>query len=423
MATYGGHHPHHQHTTSTPNPIPHGLALRNTHNSPPSSPPSNSPHTQRVNNAFARYQLWPEIADSKSHANHKAAKLSLWMWVYDKKARHFAVREGVKVTRWALQTTLLSHFLFSIAGTMIKPASSSQSYMSGISGGVAGNATSSMHSSAFGASQSTASRFLPWTILFFPLRLIQSSSPGFGLAPIWVTWLWIDGQSLYRHYYGSTHRGSSARHRHSRVDESYMNTPNLARTISDWRMGRLSLQYVIITFMVHIATTQLIWATLSYLSWKSPWTLWMSDFHTAQHQMSTCQARACSAAWATSHWLYETVKEALVTALFVVATQVIPVLCGLNRSPLTLGLFLILYPLYQYPVLRMGPLSLASTLCPVGWLLPSTLLETHDFAGFVSALWRGLFAQTLLGGALAGWMMNKYFPDTTASSSSGSIFM
>jgi hypothetical protein len=98
-------------------------------------------------------------------------------------------------------------------------------------------------------------------------------------------------------------------------------------------------------------------------------------------------------------WIVDLSQQVLLTAVFSVSILVLPVLFRLNRIPQCIMIFM-MYPLYQISVDQSGMGDLYS---------PNFLLMIALNNKVVLPIWR--FLGSIIGGLLAGIVMNNYFPD------------
>ena len=103
-------------------------------------------------------------------------------------------------------------------------------------------------------------------------------------------------------------------------------------------------------------------------------------------------------------WVVFLSKEVLVTAVFALAILVLPVLFRLNKIPRWI-IVLLMYPLYDFSVDDFGRGDLFS---------PSFLLMTILNNQPAPPVWR--FMGSIVGGLVAGVVMNNYFPDAGSPS-------
>ncbi|CAB9518848.1 expressed unknown protein [Seminavis robusta] len=164
--------------------------------------------------------------------------------------------------------------------------------------------------------------------------------------------------------------------------------PHVPTRICEAALGRLSVMECLILVAVQFACTASTVTVIRYC--------FLSKFDDG---LALYMPEYTSRAVGDGHpWIVDYFHEMLVTTLFTVALQVVPVLLKLNRGPVWLAL-LFVYPLYTYGVDSGGHGSTLS---------PSILLALSSSSSFYQM---GRCLPQMLGGLLAGRIMCSYFPD------------
>jgi hypothetical protein len=370
------YHTHHKSSSSISTNTIHNISNNNNNNNH-----INTNNNHHYNPHHGRLQLFPEVATGNRSVSYTPR---LFHW------RQYAHKEAIQVARWALWTGLLSQLLHQLAESRTKPSSRTSWLLSWIAPGIL------------------------WTL---PSKVAHHQAPGVALAPTWMVWLWMDYQSFQQYHYcpivtTTTTTTTATRTQTVSTPPSF---PHLARTVCEWRMKRLSLQHVGVAMVTHVLTTQVVWTLLSFVFHTSPLKTLFPVSENISSSSDHCDSILNSDVSSLPLWggLMDSLQDAIVTALFVVATQVLPVLCRLNRFPLSVGLFFCVYPLYSCRV----SMSSASTLSPVTWMVVALtrVLRTPTKCSLLTwkeAVWRGLLVQMMAGGSLAGFLMNRFFPDS-----------
>ena len=169
-----------------------------------------------------------------------------------------------------------------------------------------------------------------------------------------------------------------------RMEEYFDMIPNLACRVCEWRLGRIPIRALLLSFVIHSIVPCFIWGFLELLSTECPLN---PSIHSLQYTNEGNTA---------SYFL----KEVFASAIFPVAILVFPTLLKVNNLPDWLIMFCV-FPLYT---LGVDDNEKGSSLS-FGALVAQCLLDWQ----FHELRWR-IFAQ-MIGSSIAGMVMFRVFPD------------
>jgi hypothetical protein len=259
-----------------------------------------------------------------------------------------ALQEALMVTVWTLLFTAMRYFLDSAVPLSLHRVDAEQ-WQSQTDG--AGE--------SFISAKIVKSLVAGWFLKLLPSKVQTSQAPGFVLAPVWWSLLWMRG--------GAT------------VATTTTSLPLLPFRICEMIMGRIQKREVLLIAVVHSVLTPLIM-----------WAL-------AERSASPIIYNESSNLWLMLNDLF---SELLVNTALPVAFFVLPVILTLNRLPPWLSL-LVIYPIYNWSVDANGQ---ASTFSPI-------ILLSQDILNARPSLVLARVVTQLAGGLAAGKILQVYFPD------------
>jgi hypothetical protein len=206
-----------------------------------------------------------------------------------------------------------------------------------------------------------------WFLKLLPSKVQTRQAPGFVLAPVWWSLLWMRG--------GTTAAATAP------------SLPHLPFRICEMIMGRIQKREVLLIAVVHCVLTPLIMCALSTT---------LPDI-VAERSVSPVIYMETGNPWLM---LIDLLAELLVNTAFPVAVIVLPVILTLNHLPPWLTL-MVIYPLYNWSVDANGQ---ASTFSPI-------ILLSQDILNARPSLALARVVTQLAGGLAAGKILQVYFPD------------
>jgi hypothetical protein len=206
-----------------------------------------------------------------------------------------------------------------------------------------------------------------WFLKLLPSKVQTRQAPGFVLAPVWWSLLWMRG--------GTTMVATTP------------NLPHLPFRICEMMMGRIQKREVLLIAVVHCVLTPLIMFALSTA---------LPDI-IVERSVSPIIYKESGNPWLI---LSDLLSELLVNTAFPVALFVLPVILTLNHLPPWLTL-VVIYPLYNWRVDANGQ---ASTFSPI-ILLSQDILNARPSLALARAVTQ------LVGVFAAGNILQVYFPD------------
>lgn len=269
--------------------------------------------------------------------------------------RYVALNEALQVTVWTLLFTAMRYFLDSVVELSLHRADAEQGQ------GETGGAGESIMSA-----EVLQSLLAGWFLKLLPSKVQTRQAPGFVLAPVWWSLLWMRGGT---------------------VAATASSLPHLPFRICEMIMGRIQKGEVLLITIVHCLLTPLI---MCVLSMTLPDTI-------AERSVSPIIYSETGNSWLM---LTDLLSELLVNTAFLVALIVLPVLLTLNHLPPWLTL-VIIYPLFNWSVDFNGQ---ASTFSPI-------ILLSQDIFNARPSLALARVVTQLAGGLAAGKILQIYFPD------------
>jgi hypothetical protein len=271
---------------------------------------------------------------------------------------HIALQEALTVTVWTLLFTAMRYLLESavVLSSHHRTADAEQCQDGTDQAG-----------ESFMSAKVLQSLVMGWFLKLLPSKVQTRQAPGFVLAPVWWSLLWMRG--------GTT------------VAATTTSLPHLPCRICEMIMGRIQKREVLLIAIVHLGLTPLIMYTLSTT---------LPDI-IAERSVSPIIYNENGNPWLM---LFDLLSELLVNTAFPVALLVLPVMLTLNHLPPWLSL-VIIYPLYNWSVDANGQ---GSTLSPI-------ILLSQDILNARPSLALARVVTQLVGGLLAGKIIQVYFPD------------
>jgi hypothetical protein len=267
-----------------------------------------------------------------------------------------ALNEALTVTVWTLLFTAMRYFLDSAIELSSHRADAEQWQ----------NKTDRAGES-FMSAKVLQSLVAAWFLKLLPSKVQTRQAPGFFLAPVWWSLLWMRG-------------GAS-------VAAMTTSLPHLPFRICEMIMGRIQKREVLLIAVLHCALTPL---TMYALATTLPDII-------AERSVSPIIYNESDNPW---FMLVDLLSELLVNTAFPVAFLVLPVMLTLNHLPPWLSL-VVIYPLYNWSVDANGQ---ASSFSPI-------ILLSQDILNARPSLALARVVTQLAGGLAAGKIMKVYFPD------------